>query len=203
MKETNELLKRLKELGYDSMEEFENDKELHKADLNSDAPALYVGTYAKYNSGSLSGMWVDLTTFYDCDDFLNFCNALHADEKHPELMFQDFQNMPKAFYCESGISAETFGKINDYYELCQHYDKAAVDAYIDNTNNNVDMDGFENDFCGEYDSKTDFAQEMLPFDEIESKIGYQYAMYFDYEAFARDLFINDYVYNNGYVFRMQ
>ena len=45
MKETNELLKRLKDLGYDSMEEFENDKELHKADLNSDAPALYVGTY--------------------------------------------------------------------------------------------------------------------------------------------------------------
>lgn len=63
MKKTNELLKRLKDLGYDSMEEFENDKELHKAYLNSDAPALYVGTYAKYNSGSLSGMWVDLTTF--------------------------------------------------------------------------------------------------------------------------------------------
>ena len=58
MKETNELMKRLKDLGYDSMEEFENDKELHKADLNSDAPALYVGTYAKYNSGSLSGMLV-------------------------------------------------------------------------------------------------------------------------------------------------
>ena len=56
---------------------------------------------------------------------------------------------------------------------------------------------------GEYDSKTDFAQEMIPFDEIESKIGYQYAMYFDYEAFAHDLFITDYVYNNGYVFRIQ
>ena len=202
MKETNELLKRLKDLGYDSMEEFENDKELHKADLYSDAPALYVGTYAKYNSGSLSGMWVDLTTFYDCDDFLNFCNALHADEKYPELMFQDFQNMPKAFYCESGINAETFGKINDYYKLCQHYDKAAVDAYID-YNNNFDMDGFENDFCGEYDSEEDFSREIVnDCYDLEKQMGHL-AMYFDYEAFAHDLFITNYVYNNGYVFRIQ
>lgn len=199
MKETKEILKRLKDLGYDSMEEFENDKELHEADLNSDAPALYVGTYAKYNDGSLSGMWVDLTTFYDYNDFITFCNALHADEKHPELMFQDFQNMPEAFYCESGISAETFGKINDYYNLCQYYDKAAVDAYIDD--NNGYMDGFENAFCGEYDDETDFAMQMKPFDEIESEIGYQYANDFDYEAYARDLFISEYSYNNGYVFR--
>lgn len=199
MKETKEILKRLKALGYDSVEEIETAKELHEADLNSDAPALYVGTYAKYSNGSLSGMWVDLTTFDDVEEFVTFCAALHADEKHPELMFQDFQNIPEAFYCESGISEKMFDKINDYYRLCQSYDKAAIDAYIDD--NNGDMDGFEEAFCGEYASETDFAEHLMPFDEIESEIGYKYATYFDYDAYARDLFINDFTYNNGYVFR--
>ena len=35
----------------------------HEYDYTSGNPALYVGTYHKYNSGSIEGMWVDMTTF--------------------------------------------------------------------------------------------------------------------------------------------
>ena len=30
---------------------------------------IYVGTYAKYNNGSLQGEWVELSDFYDLDGF--------------------------------------------------------------------------------------------------------------------------------------
>lgn len=49
----------------------------------------YVGTYAKYNSGSLFGQWIDVSDFDNMEDFLEACRKLHADEKEPEIMFQD------------------------------------------------------------------------------------------------------------------
>ncbi|WP_274008919.1 antirestriction protein ArdA, partial [Escherichia coli] len=55
------------------------------------APAVYVGTWHKYNCGSIAGRWFDLTTFDDERDFFAACRALHQDETDPELMFQDYE----------------------------------------------------------------------------------------------------------------
>ena len=35
--------------------------------LDNSHPKVYVGTYGKYNSGSIEGKWVDLTDF-DCKE---------------------------------------------------------------------------------------------------------------------------------------
>ena len=35
-------------------------------------PSVYVGTYKKYNEGSLFGSWVDLTKFDSKEDFIHF-----------------------------------------------------------------------------------------------------------------------------------
>ncbi|WP_252861681.1 antirestriction protein ArdA, partial [Shigella sonnei] len=58
------------------------------------APAVYVGTWHKYNCGSIAGRWFDLTTFDDERDFFAACRALHQDEADPELMFQDYEGFP-------------------------------------------------------------------------------------------------------------
>lgn len=58
----------------------------HKHNIYSDSPAVYVGTYHKYNCGSLAGMWVDLSTFVDYAEFIDFCHALHCDEADPDYM---------------------------------------------------------------------------------------------------------------------
>ena len=34
-------------------------------DLGDGEPSVYVGTYGKYNDGSLCGLWIDLSTFND------------------------------------------------------------------------------------------------------------------------------------------
>ena len=58
-------------------------------------PAIYVGTYKKYNNGSIQGAWFDLTKFDCLEDFIEACEELHDDEDDPELMYQDFENFPK------------------------------------------------------------------------------------------------------------
>ncbi len=69
----------------------------YMADSKCENPAVYVGTYRKYNEGSLFGMWVDLTACANYDEFIEVCHKLHADEDDPELMYQDFEYFPRRF----------------------------------------------------------------------------------------------------------
>ena len=62
---------------------------------------VYVGTYNKYNNGSLFGKWLDLSDYSDKDEFLEVCRELHKDDQDPEFMFQDYENIPEAFISES------------------------------------------------------------------------------------------------------
>lgn len=62
---------------------------------------IYVGTYAKYNSGSINGAWLDLGDYSSAEEFLTSCADLHADEENPEFMFQDYEGFPARFYGES------------------------------------------------------------------------------------------------------
>ena len=169
----------------------------HKYDFNSNNPALYCGTYGKYNNGSIEGMWIDLTTFDDYDEFIEFCCNLHADEDDPELMFQDYENFPRELYSESCFDEDDFDTIIKYASFA---DRDAVDAFLSCFS--VDeLDKFEDAYQGEFDSEEDFAYHII--DEcydIEQTMG-NLSFYFDYEKFARDLFMCDYFFDNGYVFR--
>ena len=42
-------------------------------------PKIYVGTYAKYNAGDLSGDWLSLRDFETFEDLIEACMALHSD----------------------------------------------------------------------------------------------------------------------------
>ena len=184
---TNEVINRLADLGY-TPESLQDAISKHEWKHESDSPALYCGTYGKYNSGSLFGMWVNVSTFDSYEDFKTFCLAIHADEGDPELMYQDFANIPDSLYHES-MGAEEFENILKYCDLCDEYGREAVDDYMELYD---EIDNFEEAYCGEYDSKEDFAREMVKdCYDIEKMMG-SLADYFDYEALARDLFISDY-----------
>ena len=182
-----------------SRRSFPSEEEIayHKYDFNSNNPALYCGAYAKYNNGSIEGMWIDLTTFDEYDEFIEFCCNLHADEDDPELMFQDYENFPRELYSESCFDEDDFDTIIKYASFA---DRDAVDAFLSCFS--VDeLDKFEDAYQGEFDSEEDFAYHII--DEcydIEQTMG-NLSFYFDYEKFARDLFMCDYFFDNGYVFR--
>lgn len=62
-------------------------------------------------------MWVDLTTFDDYYDFMEFCQLLHVDEEDPEFMYQDYENFPADYYSESCLDEFEFDKIIEFAEM--------------------------------------------------------------------------------------
>lgn len=159
---------------------------------------LYVGTYAKYNNGDLTGAWLDLSDYNDQEDFIEACKELHKDETDPELMFQDSENIPESLYSESSVNENLW----EYMELDED-EREALSDWLDN-GNEFDIDSFRDDFAGQWGNEEKFA------DNLAEELGYFAAMkeagmneaYFDVSAFARDLFCGDYwISDNGYVFR--
>ena len=61
------------------------------------------------------------------------------------------------------------------------------------------VDKFQDEYQGEYDSEKDFAYEIV--EEYHDDLPEFAKTYFDYDAFARDLFIQDYWMEDGFVFR--
>ena len=194
---SDEVINRLADLGY-TPESLKEAVKKHEQTNGSCSPALYCGTYGKYNSGNLRGMWVNVSTFDDYEDFLNFCYAIHADERDPELMYQDFENMPDSLYHES-MGEKEFNQIAEYCELCDEYSVSAVDDFLE-WYSPEDLDMMHD--VGVYDSMEDFARAIVSdCYDLEKMMG-DLSYYFDYEAFARDLFVNDYNFgSHGTVFR--
>ena len=170
----------------------------HKSPCDGE-PSVYVGTYGKYDDGSLCSLWIDLSSFNDYDEFINFCKAIHADEKDPELMAQDYEGFPRQWYNEGFMSEDDFDNILEYSDMCDKHGSDAVDDYMEFNDN---IDNFEEAYCGEWDSEEDYARHIV--DEcynLEKMMG-SLANYFDYEAFARELFNWDYTMGaNNNVFR--
>ena len=188
---------RLAELGY-TPEELQEAVSEHKSGCDGE-PSVYVGTYGKYNEGSLCGLWIDLSSFSDYDDFIDFCKAIHADEEDPELMAQDYEAFPRQWYNEGFMSEEDFDHIQEYTELCDKYDVDAVDDYMEFAD---ELDNFEEAYCGEWDSEEDFARHIVNECYNLEKLMGDLSRYFDYEAFGRDLFMWDYNMGaNNHVFR--
>ena len=103
---------------------------------------VYVGTYNKYNCGSLDGAWVDLESFNDESELMEFLYRLHADEAEPEFMVQDYMNFPRRFYSES-MNEYDFAELYKWLsleeeerEMCAEYweeidESASVDEIAD------------------------------------------------------------------------
>lgn len=75
-----------------------------------DGARVYVGTYRKYNSGSLAGKWLTLADYANRDEFYAACRELHKDEADPEFMFQDWEGVPSWMIGESHIDAEVWNQ---------------------------------------------------------------------------------------------
>jgi antirestriction protein len=141
---------------------------------------------ASYNNGDLHGVWID---------------AAQDEGILKEEIEEMLQDSPAADAEEWRIDDyEGFGQIrlNEYESLdvisslaCGiHEHGEPFAAYADYLGVDVMVSEFEDKFQGVWSTEIDFAQEIA--DETLD-ISANIAPYFDYEAFARDLFINDYL----------
>ena len=117
---------------------------------------VYVGTYAKYNSGSIAGKWLDLSDYSDRDAFLEACRELHADESDPELMFQDFEGFPRAWYSEHSAPPEILW---EWLELGED-EQQAFAVYAEHYGDGAEIEGFREAWQGQWDSGADFAEHI-------------------------------------------
>jgi len=144
------------------------------------SPAVYVGTYHKYNIGSLFGAWMKLDEFSSRDEFIEAALKLHKDEEDPELMFQDWEHVDDSFISESYIEPEFW----DWLALDED-DRLMLAAYRSCVDSTATLNDAEEDLVGRYASFRDYSDELA--DELMYGAHEIAQTYFDYEAFARDL----------------
>lgn len=134
--------------------------------------------------------WFDLEEelFYSetMDNILEWLNTRRIEE--PRIV--DREGIPS--YIDS------LGELENFLETIVEIDEDARGAYVAMCNNWgqwVSVDDFQEAFCGYFDSEKDYAEELIAqCYDLEEMMG-SLASYFDYEAFARDLFISDYWYD--------
>lgn len=142
---------------------------------------IYVGTYAKYNSGSIKGAWLDLEDYGDRDAFLAACAELHKDESDPELMFQDYEGFPKSFYSESNVPEALWA----WLELDED-DRELLEVYQEGVDSGGDIDRARDAFMGKADTEADWAHRWLDDSGQLAELPEWAQNYFDFEAYARD-----------------
>lgn len=128
----------------------------------------------------------------------------HKDEEDVEYMFQDYENIPEVLISESWIS-ENFFALRDAVEDLSDTEQEAFFLWCNYKSRDLgeeDADDlvrdFRDEYQGEYDDEEDFAYEIIEecYDLPEFA-----KTYFDYKQFARDLFMCDYWFDDGFVFR--
>lgn len=163
--------------------------------------ALYVGTYGKYNDGSIAGAWVNIESFDDSDKFYEFCRRLHADERDPEYMYQDFEGFPESWYDESCMR-DKIDRIIEWSqldeeekEIClEYWDEAGGDdgeEFLDI----LDKCVYHGNDCNDYYDEL----AKLSFSDFKGWERMQY--YFDWEKWRRECSW-DYTETSNCIFQM-
>lgn len=176
---------------------------------STEAPALYVGTYAKYNNGSIKGDWLYLEDYADVTEFWTACEKLHADESDPEFMFQDYENFPSTFYSES-YSTLDLEKLYDWVHLDDN-EREIVAEYADATGysvEDIDLDAAqERHFTTLTGNSHNYDEELGNYIIEEGLLGInipdELQHYIDAEAIGRDWLMDMSVSSNGFVFTNQ
>lgn len=144
------------------------------------APRVYVGTYGKYNAGSIEGAWIDLEDYSDSEEFYAACQELHGPGEH-EFMFQDHEGIPDKYISESSLSDDVW----EWLALDDD-DKELLAVYLDEVDQGGDIDKAREAFQGKFDSEEDWAENFWEDTGMLESIPDNLRFYIDYEKYARD-----------------
>lgn len=165
------------------------------------ANKIYVGTYHKYNSGSIAGKWFDLDDYSDAESLTEEIREFHSDEEDPELMIQDTDLEYKICDLDESYSE---AEIQEYYDRLDaielsHLDIDVVAAWLEN-GMEFDIEEIEDAYSGKFDSDKDFAENMAEeLGYFDKNISWPHTC-IDWKRAAREL-MYDYFEVNGHYFR--
>jgi antirestriction protein len=94
------------------------------------------------------------------------------------------------------------------WEMCSPTYEGALEAWVDNSPTYYKWEewedwisDFEEAYSGEWNSESEFAEDLAVNTGLLDGVPDHIQLYFDWDKWTRDLFISDYWYSNGYVFR--
>ena len=183
---------------------------------------IYVASLSDYNAGILHGAWFDLESYEDTDElYQDIYNKLlitsptaHAEglKAAEEYAVHDYDGIyPKGLGEYTSLSE--LMELQEYLNMCSSYEEEEIFCEWLNeisgwtSVSSIDFNSFQSSFRGDYSNswkpEEDFvyayAEDIGLFDNVPEDV----ARYFDYEAYARDLFINDFtITTHGYVFSL-
>lgn len=164
---------------------------------------IYVGTYAKYNDGSIAGEWLEVTSDYDL--LMEQILELHSDEDDPEIMIQDYDIEDEGLQTIFKDLGETpdLEEVCKAIELLENEDTDMIAAYINcmGAGDSIEdtIKAANDAFMGEYDSDEDFAENMAEeTGAIDKNLSWPYTC-INWEFAAREL-MYDYSTSNNYYF---
>lgn len=166
------------------------------------APCVYVGTYAKYNNGSIEGAWLDLEDYRNKFEFEDACQKLHGPVEH-EFMFQDHEGIPAKFISESYLS----GDVWEEWIILDDDEKELLTVYLENVNQDGKLAEAQEAFQGKCQSEGDWSADYWESTGLLQSIPENLQCYIDHAAYARDARLNGDVtfvevgYQNVWVFR--
>lgn len=154
---------------------------------------IYVGTYAKYNSGSIKGAWLDIDDYSDKEDFYAACAELHSDEHDPEFMFQDWEGIPDGMVSESHIDEEVFELAQEDEETIKMLEAFRY-CFGEGT-----LEQAKEAYYGKHDSEKEFAEEYA---KESGEIDEDHPMfnYIDWEHYWNGNLSHIFTEHNGYFF---
>ncbi|MBA2657316.1 MAG: antirestriction protein ArdA [Tatlockia sp.] len=152
-----------------------------------DTPKIYVACLASYNNGILYGKWIDVVQ--SASDIYVEINKMLAEspiETAEEFAIHDYEGFASLRLGEYD-SIETVVELAAFIgehgelgaELLSEYSIEEAERLL------------EESYYGAYDNEVDFAYSIFE-DCYNNVIPENLLNYFDYVAFTRDLFINDY-----------
>lgn len=176
---------------------------------NPDTPKVYVADIAAYNEGKLIGEWVDLSEFDSGSEVMQEIDRLlkkwskEQGEFREEYSIHDYENFPREMYSE-WMGEKSFDQIIKAYKIAEEKEIPidVVGRIISEYEPDDVEQWIEDRYEGQFDSDTDLAYHNVEIMGGISNLGTNtLEMYFDYEAYGRDLAINNYNNMDGYYFR--
>lgn len=157
---------------------------------HTDSIRIYVACLAAYNAGHLHGVWIDATD--DVDDIREQIQAMLAASPEPgaeeyaihdhegfgDIRLSEYEDLERVH--ELACAIEEHGEVYALY--C---DMVGVDY--------ATPDGFQDAYQGSYGSEEDFAYEWWEQAGYLSQIPDNLQCYINWEAVARDLFIDGFM----------
>lgn len=155
------------------------------------------------------GAWIDLDDITDTDDVLAILaeqglvpkNEDGEPEYGGDLLVADVDGaLARGFL--SKYDAFDLAGYKDCADWCESngHDLEAAAAYIGHFGS-WSQRHFADAYMGQHDSEEDFARELVDDLGLLDSMPDELRGYFDYEAYARDIFLNGYTLEDGYVFR--